>query len=303
VESLWRIAALAAAVCACDPTVIIGTIVHDAEADGQVDAQGDATVDAQADATLDGQQDAPTDGQSDGQSCPGSSADASPVADPDASIGPFATGFENGFCGYASPTGFCYAAGPASYSLVTSPVHSGKYAAAFTAQGAGDAGIGPGQARCVAQGVFLPAAYYGAWYYVPAQATNSGTWNLFHYQGGVPGGMLSGLWDVSLANMGGTGGPLHVILYDFLNGMTPNASAVPPIPIGQWFHLEVYFKRASDATGAITLLQDGATAVSLTGLVTDPTGWGQWYVGTWTDNLMPSTATIYVDDVTIGFAP
>jgi hypothetical protein len=99
----------------------------------------------------------------------------------------------------------------------------------------------------------------------------------------------------------GSGGPLHVILYDSLNGMAPNANAVPSIPIGQWFHIEVYFKRAKDTTGAITLLQDGVTAVSLTGLVTDPTDWGQWYVGNWADNLMPPVSTVYVDDVTIGF--
>ena len=72
------------------------------------------------------------------------------------------------------------------------------------------------------------AAYYGAWYYVPAPAANSGTWNLFHFQGGVPGTTLRGLWDVSLVNMG-SGGPLHVILYDSLDGMVPNANAVTPL--------------------------------------------------------------------------
>src|SRR5579862_7017477 len=51
----WRVAALAATVCGCDPTVIIGTVVHgDAEADGRGDALGDAAVDAPSDATLDG---------------------------------------------------------------------------------------------------------------------------------------------------------------------------------------------------------------------------------------------------------
>jgi hypothetical protein len=76
-------------------------------------------------------------------------------------------------------------------------------------------------------------------------------------------------------------------------------STAPPIPIGQWFHLEVYFKRASDATGEITLWQDSAMAVHLTGLVTDPTGWGQWYVGNLADHLVPPASTVYVDDVTI----
>jgi hypothetical protein len=283
-------AVLSAAACACDPTVIIGAVgvQADAQGGGQGDAQGDALAGSQGDA------------QADAQGCPGSGADAGIAGDPDASVGPWTTGFENAFCDYAPPMGFCYTAGPGSYSLVTSPVHSGKYAAAFTAQAVGDAGVGAGQARCVEQGVFPSAAYYGAWYYVPAQAVNNGTWNLFHFQGGVPGTTLRSLWDVSLVNMG-SGGPLHVILYDFLNGMTPNANAAPPIPIGQWFHIEVYFKRAKDTTGAITLWQDGAMAVSLTGLVTDPTDWGQWYVGNWADSLVPSASTVYVDDVTIGF--
>ena len=224
----WPVAVLAATVCGCDPTVVIGTLVHgDAEADGPGDAQTDAAADAQGDATLDGQGDGPSDGQADGQGCPGSSADASPVADPDASIGTWTTSFEDGFCGYASPTGFCYTAGPGSYSLVTSPVHSGKYAAAFSVQGVNDAGVGAGQARCVEQGVFPSAAYYGAWYYVPAGIVNGHTWNLFHYQGDADGG-FRGLWDVSLVNTGGSSGPLHVVLFDFLNGMALDANGVPP---------------------------------------------------------------------------
>jgi hypothetical protein len=281
------LAIVSAAACACDPTVIIGAV------GGQGDAQGDSRGDAPADAQGDAQTDAPNDAAG----CNGS-GDAGPPLDPDASIGAWTTSFEKGFCDYALPMGFCYTGGPGSYSLVTSPVHSGMYAAAFTVQGVADAGAG--QARCVEQGVFPAAAYYGAWYYVPAQALNSGTWNLLHFQGGVPGTTLRSLWDVSLVNMG-TGGPLHIVLYDFLNGMTPNANAVPPIPIGQYFHVEVYFKRAKDTTGEITLFQDGVKAVDLTGLVTDPTDWGQWYVGNWADSLLPPSSTVYVDDVTIGF--
>jgi hypothetical protein len=290
-----------ATVGACDPTVIIGVLGARPDGGGdRGDAQADATVDAERDAQRDGLADGQGDAQGDAQGCPGSGADAAPTPDPDASVGAWTTGFEDGFCDYASPTGFCYTAGPGSYSLVTSPVHSGKYAAAFTAQAVGDASVGPGQARCVEQGVFPSAAYYGAWYYVPAEAVNNGTYNLLHFQGAVPDGGRS-LWDVSLANTG-SGGPLHIILYDFLNGMAPNANAVPPIPIGQWFHIEVYFKRAKDATGTLALLQDGTMAVNLTGLVTDPTDWGQWYLGIWADSLTPPASTIYVDDVSVAFS-
>jgi hypothetical protein len=212
---------------------------------------------------------------------------------------PWTTGFEDGFCDYAPPLGFCFATGSGSYKIVTSPVHTGDYAAAFSVSDTDDAGS---QARCVEQGVFPRAAYYGAWYYVPASAVNSGVWNLFHFQGGVPGQLLHGLWDVSLVNLADAG-PLHVVSFDFLTGGTPDASAVPPIPIGQWFHLEVYFKRASDATGQLTILQDGEVAVNLTDLATDDTSWGQWYVGNLATALLPHASTVYVDDVTIASAP
>jgi hypothetical protein len=235
-----------------------------------------------------------------GRVCP-ESPDAAAALDPDASVTlPWTNGFEDGFCDYASPMGFCYATGAGSYTLVTSPVHSGHYAAAFAVRS--NAADGGSQARCVEQGVFPQAAYYGAWYYVPASALNSGVWNLLHFQGGVAGQTLHGLWDVSLVNLGDAG-PLHIVFFDFLTGSVPDASAVPPIPIGQWFHLEVYFRRASNSSGQFTILQDGEVAVNLTGLATDDTDWGQWYVGNLATALLPPASTVYVDDVTIGPAP
>ena len=289
VQRIAAAAVLSAVASACEPTVVIGARVSE-------------PLDAAVDATLDATKPVPeagTDAAVPGY-CPDSGGEASAAPDPDASVGaPWTTGFEDGFCGYASPLGFCFATGGGSYTLVTSPVHSGQHAAAFSVQGLADAG--GSQARCVQQGVFPGAAYYGAWYYVPAPAQNSGVWNLFHYQGGVPGQTLHGLWDVSLVNVG-DGGPLHVTFFEFLTGSAPNSSAAPPIPIGQWFHLEVYFKRAKDATGELTMWQDGVLAAHLTGLVTDDTDWGQWYVGNLASALVPPGSTIYVDDVTIGFA-
>lgn len=284
-------AVLSAAACGCDPTVVIGARVL-ADASGK-----DSTVpdDSAADAGDDG---AVFDADaSDARVCLTSGGADGAAADADAPVSvPWTTGFEEGFCDYAFPMGFCYATGGGSFAVVTSPVHSGQHAAAFSVHGTLDAG--GSQARCVQQGVFPGAAYYGAWYYVPASAQNSMVWNLFHYQGGVPGQPLHGLWDVSLVNVGDAGA-LHATFYDFLNGSSPNAAT--PIPLGQWFHLEVYFKRAGDATGELSLWQDGVLAVHLTGIPTDNTSWGQWYVGNYASDLVPPDSTIYVDDVTIGF--
>ena len=145
-------------------------------------------------------------------------------------------------------------------------------------------------------------AYYGAWYYIPSLAKNSGVWNLFHFTGGSEG---HGLWDVSLINS--SSGALQPVVYRFPlppanQGGKPALSFTPEIPIRQWFHLEVFLKRAQDATGEVQVYLDGVSLLHLTNLVTDDTDWGQWYVGNLATDITPPEYTLYVDDVTIGEA-
>ena len=101
---------------------------------------------------------------------------------------------------YTELAGYCYGNGAASNELVTSPVHSGHFAVAFTVKT--DQG-GDSQTRCVRQGVLPTAAYYGAWYYIPAPATNAGNWNLFHFRTGPDLSNSHGVLDVSLINVKG----------------------------------------------------------------------------------------------------
>lgn len=212
---------------------------------------------------------------------------------------PWSTGFEDGFCDYSPGSGFCFATGVASFQIVTSPVHSGQYAAAFSVTTGSDAGS---QVRCVRQGALPVEAYYGAWYYIPSLSTNSAVWNLFHFQGGAgPGDTLHGLWDISLIN--NDSGGLRLVVYQFpitgAAGGTPAMSSTPAIPIGRWFHIRIFIKRASDATGEVQVFQDDVSVLHLTGIITDDSGWGQWYVGNLANNLSPPESTLYVDDVSI----
>jgi hypothetical protein len=227
--------------------------------------------------------------------CPESGTEAgSPPSQTDPILVPWTTGFENRFCDYAQPSGFCYGTGTASYRVVTSPVHSGQFAAEFTVGPGIDAGS-VGQVRCVRQGVFPAEAYYGAWYYIAEAATNTGVWNLFHFQGGDPASPPQhGLWDVSLVN--GPTGSLNVRVYDFFNNAVADA---PPAPIAKWFHIVFYWKRAKDKTGEVALYQDETRVVDFTNLITDDSDWGQWYVGNYATALAPPESTVYVDDVTI----
>jgi hypothetical protein len=214
---------------------------------------------------------------------------------------PWSTGFESGFDDYSAGGGSCYANGSASYEIVDTPVHSGQHAAAFTI--IADGTMSSTTSRCVREGVLPQQAYYGAWYYVPSANTIIALWNLLHFHGGNSSSDtgLHGLWDVSLA-ANGTGG-LRLSVYEFplgnAQGNTPDMSGAPAIPIGSWFHIEMFLKRASDATGEVQVYQDGVSALHLAGLVTDDSKWGQWFVGNLAANLNPPTSKVYVDDVTI----
>src|SRR6478735_2384565 len=189
---------------ACEPTVVIGSCSAPSGADaGEADASG-----------------APGDGV---------------VALP------WSTGFEDGLCGYHAALGYCYARHDAKLEIVRSPVHSGKFAAAFAVNG--NATMAErSQARCVRQGAMPKSAYYAAWYLVPALQISDGNWNLFHFLGGVPGGETHPLWDVSLAN--NADGALELTVFDFFHTRSyPATIGVPPIPIGSWFQIEILLKR------------------------------------------------------------
>lgn len=206
---------------------------------------------------------------------------------------PWATGFEDDFCDYSRPTGFCYSDPLALYEIVSSPVHSGRRAAAFRIDTSDPQAQ---QTRCVRQGVLPNEAYYGAWYFVPERPTNGALWNLLHFQRS-DGSAMPGLWDVSLIN--GTGSTLEAILFEFQGARTHRAAKPLPVPIAQWVHFELYWKRASDGSGSVALIQDGERSIEATGIRTDDLGAVQWYVGNLATSLTPSRSTLYVDDVTI----
>jgi hypothetical protein len=281
IELRWCAAWLLLAPSACAPNVILGADAPLPDAAGLVDA---VVVAPDANDEVDA-----------GDATDADDGGLIPVPFP------WSTGFENGYADYDAGQGYCYEKGGGAYAIVTppSPVHMGTHSIAFTVTTGG--GATESETRCVLQGVLPQTAYYGAWYYVPSAVINAGLWNLIHFQGASgPAEEASGhgLWDVSLVN--DSTGALHVSAYDFLHTETPDASGVPPIPIGAWFHLEVFLQRASDATGRFTLYQDDVVAFDLSGIETDDTPWGQFYVGNLATTLGPPQVTVYVDDISIG---
>lgn len=149
----------------------------------------------------------------------------------------------------------------------------------------------------------LPSdAVYGAWFCLPELHQDIGNWNLVHFQGGPAEPTLRHLWDVSVSNA--DDGSLFLYVRDFVNGdpvggevLLPEAP--PAAPIREWFQIEFRFRRAADATGEIALYQNGMPLLERTGIVTDVTGFGQWYVGNLVGSFTPPESTIYADDVTV----
>lgn len=301
-----RLGALAGAafcVAGCEGEILVGADPTAIDAGFQtvtpiIDASTDAGIDASTGAGFDASTGAGIDAAGD------AAVDAAALADASGTLMvPWSTGFETGFGDWYQPSGqgYCYVEGSATYAIVTSPVHSGQYAAAFTVNTAAASPAVPSQTRCVRQGVLPPAAYYGAWYYIPAAASSEINWNLLHFQAGdgPDASDLHGLWDVSLTNTTATSVASEA--YDFFNMTTLDGGAA--IPIAQWFHLEVFLRPSEGGTGTFTLTQNGQVVATISGVETDDAPWGQWYVGNFASALSPSMSTVYVDDVTIGTMP
>ncbi len=219
------------------------------------------------------------------------SADGGPPSVPTDPVAiPWSTGFEERFCDYTERGGFCY--GDSQYTLATEQVHTGRFSAKFSAIGEG---AGSQQTRCVRQGVLPEAAYYGAWYYIPDSPTANGPtlWNLFHFQ--TP--ELPHLWDVTL--VADSNGDWDLLVYDPMAGKTFRGPDPTPVPIGAWFHIEFFLKRAADDTGALALYQDEALLFEAANLKSDASSLTEWYVGNLATGITPADSTLYVDDVSI----
>lgn len=240
--------------------------------------------------------------------CPSDGLDGGATASTTDIAVPWHTGFEDGACDYYQVAGSCYRWPPIDFRRVDWPVHSGQYAAEISVVTGTDGGSQP-QGRCFRQGIMPVEAYYGAWYFIPnttplPKPIEPATWNLFFIQGnqGNPD-TFHELWDVHLTTR-----PAGLSLELFSKPFLPIESArfSPPVPIGRWFHVVLYLKRAKDKTGAVALyLGDDESgdvkAVEFTNLATDDdtTAWAQWYVGNLASAMDPPESTVYLDDVTI----
>ena len=147
-----------------------------------------------------------------------------------------------------------------------------------------------------------PEAYYGAWFFIPA-STQIKSWLSLHHFGYHPTAGSADtmpVWDFHVYPT--TGGTLVARLYESSTMKNYEQASPVPVPLATWVHFEILYRKAADATGHITVWQDGAQILDVANALTAPTDWVQWDAGGGSNDLAPSPATVYFDDATISLS-
>ncbi len=145
-------------------------------------------------------------------------------------------------------------------------------------------------------------AYYSAWFYVPSTLVlMTGQYlSLVHFRGNGPQG-LKALWDVNLYPVGD--GTVAAQLYDFRASYDLQQFPVTRFPLDRWVQLEVFLSKAVDATGRVTVWQDGAPILDRADVPTVQVMDSlEWDVGGASAGLQSGSVLVYVDDAAISVA-
>jgi hypothetical protein len=94
-------------------------------------------------------------------------------------------------------------------------------------------------------------------------------------------------------------GELELIAYTPLLGKTCHANPIRPVPVGSWFQIEFFLKRAAHATGEAKLYQDGTLLFDETNIVTGDSNYVRWYAGNLSSGVTPPDSIVYMDDVSV----
>jgi len=68
-----------------------------------------------------------------------------------------------------------------------------------------------------------------------------------------------------------------------------------PVPVGQWFHIEVFHRTGTDDSGHFMVWQDGQLTFDVAGRNAQTT-WAEWMLGGVVDALTTDASQLYIDD-------
>jgi hypothetical protein len=139
-------------------------------------------------------------------------------------------------------------------------------------------------------------AYFSVWYLFPRRYQPAVYWNVFQWKSKTDD-RDDPFWILNVGNR--PDGKMYFYLYDWQRSKSYQQEQVD-IPERQWIHVEAFYRIASDNTGRVTFWQDGVELFDVQNVQTRyADGDAQWSIANYTDNISPSTATIYVSDPVI----
>jgi hypothetical protein len=157
--------------------------------------------------------------------------------------------------------------------------------------------------------------FYGCWYYLPELYTVSQVsgsfWNIFQFKSKTAY-KSAVFWKIDLRTDPSTGNLFPCLIWNG-DGNGPFARQphvkrqlfapppnTPPIPVAQWFHLEVFLDQSPDFTGRIAVWYDGRSIFDLKNVRTHFQGGTQgWSVNNYGRGITPEPTTMFIDDVTV----
>jgi Polysaccharide lyase len=199
----------------------------------------------------------------------------------------------SGWTGGVSPGGFVIP-GNSSVDVVKGMARSGEYALLVTDKSP-DARDYPLAAR---NGPLALEVYCSAWYYLPLPLHPKTYWWFMLFRSKHPPFDSQSFRDeVRLSFTTRADGTMGTSLE------SPDLGTVAPLvdreaPVGRWFHIETFLRTATDASGEVTVWQDGELTFHATGKTSETT-YTEWMVGAVADGLTTPTAQLYIDDAAI----
>jgi hypothetical protein len=149
--------------------------------------------------------------------------------------------------------------------------------------------------------------YFSSWFLVPDLPEIKGTFTFFAFDGrqdpADPRSELP-LWSLDLERS--PDGRVLLALRDAWHGrpIARLSAAAPEVPVGKWFHVEVFLHNAADDTGRISVWQDGVSVFALEGVETAPNRFVSWAIGARVvGGLSPPRAQILIDDAAMSWSP
>ena len=212
---------------------------------------------------------------------------------------------------YVAGGGGEFNSGSAVSVASTDVAHTGTYSAKATITTPPN----PSAVRLFRWGESLvnPQAYYGAWFYFPRNYT-MGWWFIDQFKSRTCSGCNPDpFWFVQVANR--PNGAMYCRLI-WWYGPWPGGTVEGPhagefggrtyeqtlkdLPTNQWVHIEIFLRQSPNFGGQIIVWQDGVEILRQDNVKTRyPYGGDEWSIGSYSDSISPSPATIYMDDAII----